>query len=175
MEKWKYNWIWEKDNGTNFLNSHFQPMKVTEDICVFGDGSTSFTKNGDQMIYNPQYSYGKPYSCKSGNQREDRACIRGDFTNVVGHLTESDGKRFPKNLIRFNRDKEKLQPTQKPVALCEYLIKTYTNEGDLVLDNCMGSGTTGVACKRLKRNFIGIELDDKYFEIAKNRIEGELL
>lgn len=174
IEMWKYNWIWEKDNGTNFMNSHFCPLKITEDICVFGNGATSFVKNGENLIYNPQFSEGKPYSIISGNQKSNSAVVRGGKggrDDVGGYKTESDGKRYPKNLIKFNRDKDKLHPTQKPVSLCEYLIQTYTNEGDVVLDNCMGSGTTGIACINTNRNFIGIELDNTYFEIAKKRIE----
>lgn len=174
IEMWKYNWIWEKDNGTNFMNSHFCPLKITEDICVFGTGATSFVKNGENLIYNPQFSEGKPYSIISGNQKSNSAVVRGGKggrDDVGGYKTESDGKRYPKNLIKFNRDKDKLHPTQKPVSLCEYLIQTYTNEGDVVLDNCMGSGTTGIACLNTNRKFIGIELDNTYFEIAKKRIE----
>ena len=174
IEMWKYNWIWEKDNGTNFMNSHFCPLKITEDICVFGNGATSFVKNGENLIYNPQFSEGKPYSIISGNQKSNSAVVRGGKggrDDVGGYKTESDGKRYPKNLIKFNRDKDKLHPTQKPVSLCEYLIQTYTNEGDVVLDNCMGSGTTGIACLNTNRKFIDMELDDTYFEIAKKRIE----
>ena len=174
IEMWKYNWIWEKDNGTNFMNSHFCPLKITEDICVFGNGATSFVKNGENLIYNPQFSEGKPYSIISGNQKSNSAVVRGGKggrDDVGGYKTESDGKRYPKNLIKFNRDKDKLHPTQKPVSLCEYLIQTYTNEGDVVLDNCMGSGTTGIACLNTNRKFIGMDLDDTYFEIAKKRIE----
>ena len=174
IEMWKYNWIWEKDNGTNFMNSHFCPLKITEDICVFGDGATSCVKNGEDLSYNPQFSEGKPYSIISGNQKSNSAVVRGGKggrDDVGGYKTESDGKRYPKNLIKFNRDKDKLHPTQKPVSLCEYLIQTYTNEGDVVLDNCMGSGTTGIACLNTNRKFIGMELDDTYFEIAKKRIE----
>ena len=174
IEMWKYNWIWEKDNGTNFMNSHFCPLKITEDICVFGNGATSFVKNGENLIYKPRFSEGKPYSIIRGNQKSNSAVVRGGKggrDDVGGYKTESDGKRYPKNLIKFNRDKDKLHPTQKPVSLCEYLIQTYTNEGDVVLDNCMGSGTTGIACLNTNRKFIGMELDDTYFEIAKKRIE----
>lgn len=171
LEWWKYNWIWEKDNATNFLNSHFQPMKITEDICIFGTGATSYTKNGESLFYSPQFTEGKPYTCKSGNQREDRACIRGDFTDVVGHLTENDGKRYPKNLIKFIRDKERLHPTQKPIALIEYLIKTYSNEREVVLDNCCGSGTTAIACMNINREYICIEKDENYYNIAVERIK----
>lgn len=177
MKMWKYNWIWEKDNGTNFMNSHYCPLKITEDVCVFGTGATSFVKSGENLIYNPQFTEGKPYTIVSGNQKSNSAVVRGGKggrEDVGGYKTENDGKRFPKNLIKFNRDKNKLHPTQKPVALCEYLINTYSNAGDLVLDNCMGSGTTGVACVNTGRNFIGMELDTKYFEIAEQRIDESI-
>ena len=172
IDMWKYNWVWEKDNGTNFLNSHYQPLKVTEDICVFGTGATSNSPK-DNMIYNPQFEQGNPYTCKSGMQKSSTVVAGHDSRNVGGFVTENDGKRYPKNLIRFNRDKDKLHPTQKPIDLLRYLIRTYSNEGDTILDNTMGSGSTGVACIKEKRNFIGIELDDKYFDIAKKRIENE--
>lgn len=172
IKLYKYNWVWEKDNGTNFLNSKFQPLKITEDVCVFGFGATSFVKNGQTLKYNPQFTEGKPYTIKSGQQKSNSAVVRGGKggrEDVGGFETVSDGKRYPKNLIKFNRDKDKLHPTQKPVALMEYLIKTYTNEGETVLDFTMGSGTTGVACKNLNRNFIGIEMDSSYYDIAVKR------
>jgi site-specific DNA-methyltransferase (adenine-specific) len=171
IEMWKYNWIWEKDNGTNFMNSHHQPLKITEDICVFGIGATSYVKSGEYLIYNPQFTDGKPYSIVSGKQKENSAIVRNKREEYSGFKTENKGVRFPKNLIKFIRDKDKLHPTQKPVALLEYLIKTYTNEGEIVLDNCMGSGSTGVACVNTNRNFIGIELDEEYFNIARQRID----
>ncbi len=169
IDWWKYNWIWEKDNATNFLNSHYQPMKITEDICVFGDGATSYSKV-DSLFYNPQMEDGKPYTISSGKHKSDGSVHRAGYC-VDGYLTVNEGKRYPKNLIKFNRDKDKFHPTQKPVALCEYLIRTYTNEGDVVLDNCMGSGTTGVACVNTGRKFIGMELNREYYDIACNRIK----
>jgi site-specific DNA-methyltransferase (adenine-specific) len=178
LKLYKYNWVWEKDNGTNFLNSKFQPLKITEDICVFGKGATSFVKKGFNMNYNPQFTEGKAYTCKSGKQSNNSAVVRGGKggrEDVSGHITINDGKRYPKNLIKFNRDKDKLHPTQKPVALCEYLIETYTNKGDLVLDNTMGSGTTGIACLNKDRKFFGIEKGKEEFFIAKERIESHYL
>jgi len=172
LEMYKYDLKWEKENGTNFITSHYQPMRVIEDICIFSFGATAFTKGDNRMKYNPQFTEGKPYQCKSGKQKQSSITRDGTWQNIHGHVTESDGKRYPKNIIKISRDKDKLHPTQKPVALLEYLIKTYTNEGDLILDNTMGSGTTGVACKNLNRSFIGIEMDDKYFEIAQNRINN---
>lgn len=171
FEWWKYNWVWEKDNATNFLNANYQPMKITEDICVFGNAPTSYTKNGIALTYNPQFTEGKPYTCTSGKQRDDASTVRGDRNAVSGYTTENEGKRFPKNLIKFNRDKDRLHPTQKPVALLEYLIKTYTDEGELVLDSCSGSGTLAIACKNTKRNFICIEKNEEYYNISLERLK----
>lgn len=152
----KYEWIWEKEMGTGFLNAKKMPLKNHENILVF------YKK---PPIYNPQMREGKPYTIVQGGESSNY----GDYHRVT---TENSGERYPVSIIKFNRDKEKMHPTQKPVALCEYFIKTYTNEGATVLDNCMGSGTTGVACKNLNRDFIGIELDENYFKIAKERIDN---
>jgi len=173
IKLYKYNWIWRKDNATNFLNSKFQPMKITEDICVFGKGATSFVKNKVNMTYIPQKTKGKAYCIKSGNQKPNSAVVRGGKggrEDVCGFITENIGDRMPLNIIKFNRDKDKLHPTQKPVALFEYLIKTYSNEDDLVLDNCAGSGTTGVACQNLNRNCIMIEKEEEYCNIIEDRL-----
>ena len=162
---YKYDWVWEKDNGTNAPNVNLQPFRIHEQIFVFGKGRVTNGKR-TPMKYNPQKTEGKPYCQKSGRMSDN---WKGGLGTVV--TNNESGLRHPKTIQRFCRDKGGFHPTQKPVALMEYLIKTYTNEGDLVLDNCMGSGTTGVACKNLNRNFIGIELDEKYFKIAKKRIE----
>lgn len=164
----KYEWIWEKTMATGFLNSHFCPMKCHENILVFSKAAAAFVRNKNStMTYNPQMSVGKPYrrtrNTKSTNYNRDKIVT-----------TDNPGRRYPRDVIRFPHDKEKLHPTQKPVPLLEYLIKTYTNPGQVVLDNCMGSGSTGVACVNTGRDFIGIELDPGYFEIAKNRIEKQI-
>lgn len=163
----KYEWIWQKENGTGFLNSKYAPLKIHENILVFSKSSACYVKNIENaMTYNPQMREGfKPYTIKQSTGSKNY-----DYKNMKCCITESNGDRYPIDILQFKRDKEKLHPTQKPVDLLEYLIKTYTNENDLVLDNCMGSGSTGVACKNTNRNFIGIELDKNYFEIAKNRI-----
>ena len=170
LEMYKYNWVWVKENGTNFLNSHYQPIKTTEDICVFGLGSTSPTTNSCHMTYNPQMREGfEPYTRDRGT-RNPNAVTRSSIKRCT---TNNDGTRYPTNLLYFKRDKDKIHPTQKPVALLQYLIRTYTNEGDLVLDNTCGSGSTCVAAIREKRNFIGIELNEEYFNIASIRINSE--
>ena len=122
-----------------------------------------------ERTYNPIKTNGKPYVIKQGGVSD----VYGNKENNI--TTENNGDRFPTSILKFKRDKEKLHSTQKPVSLMEYLIKTYTNENETVLDFTMGSGTTGVACVNTNRKFIGIELDDNYFEIAKNRIEKSLL
>ena len=159
--KWfKYNWVWNKvGRTTGFLNANKAPLRTTEDICVFYQ---------NQCTYNPQKTHGKPYTAHTGT-----GIIQVYNKKDVIRITKNeDGLRYPKNLISFNVNREKHgHPTQKPVELISYLIRTYTNEGETVLDNCMGSGTTGVSCVYEKRNFIGIELEEKYFEIAKKRIE----
>ena len=160
---YKYEWVWEKDNGTNAPNVNLQPFRVHEYIFIFGKGRVT---NGNRipMKYYPQKTKGKPYKQKSGRMSEN---WKGGLNNII--TDNKDGLRHPKTIQKFNRDRG-YHPTQKPVALLEYLIKTYTNEGDTVLDNCMGSGSTGVACINTNRNFIGYELDEKYFEIAEKRI-----
>lgn len=175
MKLWKYNWVWEKENGTNFMNSHYCPLKVTEDICVFGDGGISPSK-GKHLRYFPQFVFGNPYIRKSRcgkraitRQNDESAVIRD--SGATGYVTKSDGRRYPTNVLTYNRDKEKYHPTQKPVALLEYLIETYTLAGETVLDNCLGSGSTGVAAVNTRRNFIGMEKDKFYYDIAKRRID----
>lgn len=162
---YKYDWIWEKDNGTNAPTVNYQPFRIHEFIFIFGKGRVS---NGSKtpMKYFPQKTNGNPYKQKSGGTSKN---WKGGLKSIVTNNTS--GSRHPKTIQKFKRDKNFLHPTQKPVELLEYLIKTYTNEKDTVLDNCMGSGSTGVACVNTNRNFIGMELDEKYFKIAKQRIE----
>lgn len=160
LNLFRYEWIWEKTQGTGFLNSKKMPLKNHENILVF------YKK---PPIYNPQMRTGfKPYKCTSGKGSNN-------YGEQVQVTTISNGERYPIDVLEFDYDRgKKLHPTQKPVALLEYLIKTYTNEGDVVLDNCMGSGSTCVACVNTGREFIGIELDENYYNIAKNRISQAL-
>lgn len=150
----RYELIWEKDNATGFLAAHIKPMKIHENILVF-------YKNTPR--YNPQMRDGfAAYKAKNGmgstNYRQQREVV-----------SESDGKRFPISILKFKRDKDKIHPTQKPVALFEYLIKTFTEKGDVVLDNCIGSGTTAIACLNTERKYIGFEKNKEYFEMAETR------
>ena len=162
----KYDWTWRKPKGTGHLNARKQPMKDKEDILVF------YKK---QAKYNPQFENGKPYSAlKSGkNTKVSQAgsTTYGRFMDGAEFRNDNNGFRYPKQVLEFGVvEKGTIHPTQKPVPLFEYLIKTYTNEGETVLDNCMGSGTTGVACVNTNRKFIGIEKDEKYFTISVDRI-----
>ena len=162
LDMYKYDWIWEKPQGVNFAQCNHMPMKVYETISVFGNFGLS--KNAKiQPIYNPQGVTLVNKKKKAKTYTEHRPS-----SNNKDHIQVYEN--YPRMIIKFKQDRG-LHPTQKPVPLLEYLIKTYTNEGDLVLDNCMGSGSTGVACINTNRNFIGMELDENYFNIAKERIE----
>ena len=158
-EAFKYSWVWNKKSPTGHLNAKKQPMRKTEDVCVFALGPS---------VYNPQ---GLEYMPRI--KRRNPATVGSASYGNHGNESVAEWKGYPTNLIEFAQDRGKVHPTQKPVALMEYLIRTYTNEGETVLDNCMGSGTTGVACANLGRKFIGVEMDETYFNIAKKRILGE--
>lgn len=153
---YRYDWIWVKPHPTGFLNANRMPMKNTETISIFYK---------HLPLYHPQMTKGKPYKARSCNKSTNY----GHYN--VGWKTTNKGTRYPAKTIKFANAQNAVHPTQKPVPLLEYLIKTYTDEGMTVLDNCMGSGSTGVAAKQLKRNFIGMELNKEYFEIAKQRIK----
>ena len=251
IDWYKYDWIWEKPNGSGFLCANIAPLKSHENISVFYQtfsdcydttgmfaelkeymqeerkragldgkktrellgsymGSHYFT-NGSQFCiptadaysklqstgffsmpfeeltekyqnerlkskidnfntYNPQFADGKPYECKRGSEAEVFSGVKSKKSN---HITKNYGKRYPKTVLKFNKETGS-HPTQKPVALLEYLIRTYTYEGETVLDFTMGSGSTGVACVNTGRKFIGIELDEGYFQVAKERIEKSI-
>jgi site-specific DNA-methyltransferase (adenine-specific) len=166
IKNYKYDWVWEKENSTGFQLANVMPLKLHENILVFSKGFT-YPKSNNKMVYIPQ---GLIPNIVKRNKRGSKG----------GYLTDSGCKideyvpkfsNYPNSLLRFKRDKEKIHPTQKPLELMEYLIKTYTNENETVLDFTMGSGSTIVACLNTNRNGIGIEMDDKYFEIANNRVE----
>ena len=179
LEWFKYEWIWKKRKVTGFLHANARPMKETEDILVFSPmgasgGSVKVNKN---MTYNPQGLIEKRVKKKNNAKRLGKFLHQPEHMgegNKLLHETEYEQKwtNYPSEIIEFGLDRNVIHPTQKPVALMEYLIKTYSNEGETVLDNCMGSGTTGVACKKTNRNFIGIEKDVEYFTQAKERIES---
>lgn len=153
----KYDWVWEKGKATQHANCRIRPLKAHEDILVFSNGKT---------IYNPQMAVGKPYKGRL------RIVQTEEWKSYGSKRNDNEGFRYPRTVLKESSgDRDgRLHPTQKPVALFDYLIKTYTNEGETVLDNCMGSGTAGVACVNTNRKFIGIEKDEKYFAISVDRI-----
>lgn len=162
IQKLKYEWIWEKTSATGHLNAKKMPMKAHENILVFYD---------KLPVYNPQVTQGHhPTNSFNKSSTFDGEC----YGKVKGNSGGGKTSRYPRSVLVFKSDKQKssLHPTQKPVALMDYLIKSYTNAGNIVLDFCMGSGTTGVSALGLNRGFIGIELDNKYFNIAKERINS---
>ena len=179
MSNFKYCWYWEKSKANGFQHSKNKPMRIIEEIAIFSKAPIGHKSLlGDKrMIYNPQGII------PSGKRKIRESTHSGNFVggenhkssrpNQVGRVYESY-TNFPNDILKFNSifGRGTLHPTQKPIELLEYLIKTYTNEGELVLDNCMGSGSTGVACLNTNRKFIGIELDENYYNIACNRINN---
>ena len=167
LNMFKYDWYWVKSRKNGFVHAKGMPLKETEIVSVFSEGGIRRNSN-NPMVYNPQNV--TPFTKKRVNYVKTTSAYSGG--HEVGTEYEQKGYGYPTNLIPFKNESPKTQvhPTQKPVALMEYLIKTYTNEGEAVLDFTFGSGTTGVACQNLNRKFIGIELDENYFEIGKNRI-----
>ena len=158
IKMFKYCWVWKKPQGVDPFMAKIRPLNNIEDVVVFAKTKT---------LYNPQKTKGKPYKID-----RDKTLRVHEITgaNMRPTTTVNVGDRLPTRVLDFKQERG-YHPTQKPVALMEYLIKTYTNENELVLDFTMGSGTTGVACKNLGRKFIGIEMDDKYFDIASKRME----
>jgi site-specific DNA-methyltransferase (adenine-specific)/modification methylase len=155
----KYKIVWEKSKPTNFLNAKKQPLRKHEDICVFQGGT-----------YNPQMQPGKAYS--KGVRKDQRTGSYGDFAPV---LVASDGGRYPTDVIYFPTAESEgpvVHPTQKPLRLMDYLVRTYSHSGDMILDNAMGSGSTGVAAVMAGRRFVGIESDPKYFALACERLRA---
>jgi site-specific DNA-methyltransferase (adenine-specific) len=162
---YKYNWVWEKSKASNFIQVKNQPLKNYEDVCIF-------TKKGEKANYYPQMTQGKPHKCIP--KEKSAAEVYKPIKNPTFRNGSPTGKRYPKAIQYFKTaesEGKRVHPTQKPIALLEYLILTYTNEGEMVLDFTMGSGSMGVACINTNRKFIGIELEEKYFDIAKQRIE----
>ena len=160
IKNYKYDWVWNKDRPSGHLNAKKQPMRDIENISVF------YKK---QCTYNPLMTIGKK-SNSIGKAINDITCKNNSLYGDFKRVNREGNEKYPRQILKYSRPHPPIHPTQKPVALMEYLIKTYTNENQTVLDFTMGSGTTGVAAKNLNRNFIGIENDANYFEIAKDRI-----
>jgi site-specific DNA-methyltransferase (adenine-specific) len=187
IKNFKHEWIWEKQKAGNFMGTNYSPLKYHENIVVFCNGSTKFIpQKYNVLTIDDIMSLNKQQMIELFDSREYDRYSKIDNRNTINDPTtnknwigcdikrtrsEDDGTRFPKSVIKINKSiNGNVHPTQKPVALLEYLIKTYSNEGDTILDNTMGSGSTGVACVNINRNFIGIELSKEYFDIASNRI-----
>lgn len=159
FEDYRYEWVWNKRKGSNFAHVKKMPLNVHEYAVVF------YKK---LPTYNPQMTEGKPYT-----QKRKQESVKGIADNLGRYTTVSNGLRYPKTIIEVDgiAQRDIIHPTQKPVSLFEYLIKTYTNSGETVLDNCIGSGTTAIACINTNRNFIGFEKDETYYKLAIDRIE----
>jgi site-specific DNA-methyltransferase (adenine-specific) len=164
-EMFKYCWVWDKGKVGGFTSAKLKPLKLFEDIIVFSKKAAAQTKSGDCMNYFPIMVDRKPVTVKNYGKSK---IVDAEWQ--VDGFTKTYDKAYPKSIQKFNNREKDYHPTQKPVPLLEYLIKTYTKEGNTVLDNTMGSGSTGVACKKTGRHFIGIEKDEKYFEIAVRRV-----
>jgi site-specific DNA-methyltransferase (adenine-specific) len=190
IKNFKYEWIWEKQKASNFMGAKYQPLKYHENICVFSQGSHNYYPQRYKVLELEDIKAMNDKELKSLFETRDydrfghvdrRKTLNNNTTNkehlgnsIIRTRSADDGYRNPKSVIKINKSINKnIHPTEKPVALLEYLIKPYTNENETVLDNCMGSGSTGVACVNTNRNFIGIELDENYFNIAKERIYGK--
>lgn len=161
MRGFKLCWVWDKVRGVGFQLAKHRPMMRSEDICVFANGRGALATYNPQMVAREKVKRSKCYTSSDSSPLARNDGIAREYT-----------EKYPTNIIEISNASQrgKVHPTQKPVALMEYLIRTYTREGDVALDNCMGSGTTGVACANTGRQFIGIERDDKYFAIASERI-----
>lgn len=175
-EWYKYNLIWKKNKTTQFLLANYRPMKCTEDICVFSrGGAAAASRTTGNMTYNPQNLI--PTDIKKRNSKERI----GKMLNQEHHLGKNNKLTgnseytqkftgYPNEILEFDIEYDTIHETQKPINIIMYIIKTYSNEGDVVLDNAMGSGTTGIGCLNTKRRFIGIEKDETYFKLSKHRI-----
>jgi|TARA_R110000824_G_scaffold255119_1_gene444084 site-specific DNA-methyltransferase (adenine-specific) len=179
VEWFKYEWIWKKSRTTGFLLANYRPMKQTEDILVFsqlGAAAASAKTESGNMVYNPQGLIPKVVKKKNNPKRLGKVLGVTEFIGKGNKLlTNSEYEQkftnYPKEILEFAAEKNTVHPTQKPVSLLEYLIETYSHHDDLVMDNCMGAGSTGVACVNTSRRFVGFEMEEEYFKHAKSRIE----
>ena len=173
----RHNIVWHKDKCANFIHAKYQPRKTTEDILIFSKQGSGFVHNSkNKCTYNPQMIDRKPRKPTQKTVRSKNLLeVRGEACDLQSGEDFIADKSYPENIVYFKTEhKNRLHPCQKPVVLLEYLIKTYSNEGDTILDNTMGSGSTGIACINTNRKFIGIEKEEEYFEIAKERINKQI-
>jgi len=165
LNMFKYEWIWEKDNGSNFVHTKYQPFKVHEQVLIFGKGATTYSKKGNNMKYNPQFTYSKPYDIKRDGSKVDNLAGFSGRTDT----NNKDGRRYPRSVQKVNLERG-LHPTQKPTRLFEYLINTYTDENEIVVDCCAGSGTTAIASMNTNRKYIINDNNYEYEKVIINRI-----
>lgn len=165
LDSFKHEWIWEKDNGSNFVHVKHQPFKVHESVLIFGKLPTTYNKAEKYMKYHPQFTYDKPYTIKrDGSDVKNLAGFAGRTDTV-----NKDGRRYPRSVQKINLERG-LHPTQKPVKLFEFLIKTYTDVGDRVVDICCGSGTTAKAAQNIGRIYIVNDNNLEYVKITESRV-----
>jgi DNA modification methylase len=168
----KYSWVWEKTKPTNFMNTKRMPMKGFEDVMVFYTSAPVYNPQGTTAINRIVKNTGTKARGRQGKKLNDDHSYHGTVNGAdENDMYSQKTTGYPRGIVKFAQEASAFHPTQKPVALMEYMIKTYTDEGMMVLDNCMGSGTTGVAAVNLGRAFVGIERDPAYFAIAEKRIE----
>jgi len=176
IKLYKYDWIWEKGRASGFVHAKNKPLKAHENISIFSKGTTVHkSQSTKRMYYEPIMGDGKPYIKKITQVNTGKINHNPSKSNLdfVGSVNENKGTRYPRSVLKYSlHNVGLLHPTQKPLELIEYLIKTYTKEGDIVLDNCMGSGTTAIACMNTNRNFIGFEIDKGYYDIILERIKN---
>jgi site-specific DNA-methyltransferase (adenine-specific) len=175
MKDYRYSWIWEKDSPNGFLNANYAPLKITEDICVFSPYGKVGSLSKVPITYHPQ-GVRVVNRTKRNNPNSTYRASQG--YSVGGNKLNSDAEYvqryegYPNNILRFPRDKGAIHPTQKPVDLIRYLIRTYSETGGVILDSCMGSGTTAVAARMEGRHYIGFELSEEYYNKAIQRIKS---
>lgn len=174
LKMFKYDWIWHKSSCSNFIAANYQPRRTFEVISVFSNGVASYSKKGNNMTYFPQMGEKTRAITKVYKDRECRKAFDKKSSADYELKHANKGQKYPEAIIYFPSDKQKIHPTQKPVALMEYLVKTYSKEGDIVLDFTAGSFSTGVACINTGRKFIGIEKDSEMFEKGVERIKETL-
>lgn len=177
IKLYKYDWIWEKGRASGCLHAKNKPMAAHEIISVFSKGKLAhFGKSKNRMIYNPQMSVGTPYHnvIRNTNTKNIYHTSKCNL-DFVGTVCKNDGTRYPRSVLKYkNYNGDNIHPTQKPLELCEFLIKTYTNVGMTILDNCMGSGTTAIAAINTNRNYIGFETDENYYKLSLDRINNNI-
>lgn len=167
LDMYKYEWVWEKDNGSNFVHVKHQPFRVHETVLIFGKSPTTYNKAGNYMYYNPQFTYSTPYTMIRDGSDVENLCGFGGRTDTKNE----DGKRYPRSVQKVNLERG-LHPTQKPTRLFEYLIKTHCPEDGLVVDVCAGSGTTAISAIRTGRKYIVNDIEYKYYNTILNRINS---